>query len=266
LSKVQAKGGQVFDEAKYTEAAEQAADFILREMRNENGRLLHRYRDGQALLLANVDDYAFLTWGLLELYETNFDIRYLETALNLTDELLAHFWDEENGGLYFTPDDGEDFLSRQKKIDDTNIPSGNSVAMFNMLRLGRITARADLEEKAVGIGHAFAGYIQQQPSAYGQLMTAVDFGVGPSYEVVIVGEPGAEDTQTMLAALRSKFVPNKVVLLRPPGEAPEITRLAEFTKYHARLNDQATAYVCLNYYCELPTNDVDKMLELLGKE
>jgi uncharacterized protein YyaL (SSP411 family) len=260
-----AKGGRVFDEARYTEAAEQAADFILQKMRDENGRLLHRYRDGEARLLANVDDYAFLTWGLLELYETNFEIRYLETALNLTDELLAHFWDDQDGGLYFTPDDGENLLSRQKKIDDPDIPSGNSVAMFNLLRLGRIMARADLEEKAVAIGHAFAGYIQPQPSAYGQLMVAVNFGVGPSYEVVIVGEGDAEDTQAMLAALRSEFVPNKVVLLRPPGKSPEIIRLAEFAKYHSSLNGQATAYVCLNYYCERPTTDIDKMLELLGK-
>ncbi|MFC1976133.1 thioredoxin domain-containing protein [Chloroflexota bacterium] len=260
-----AKGGRVFGDARYTEAAEQAANFILREMRDENGRLLHRYRDGEALLLANVDDYASLTWGLLELYETDFDIRYLETALNLTDELLAHFWDDEDGGLYLTPDDGENLLSRQKKIGDTDIPSGNSVAMFNLLRLGRIMARADLEEKAVAIGHAFAGYIGQQPSAYGLLMVAVNFGVGPSYEVVIVGEAEAEDTQAMLAALRSKFVPNKVVLLRPPGKAPEIVRLAEFAKYHSSLNGQATAYVCLNYYCELPTTDIDEMLALLGK-
>jgi uncharacterized protein YyaL (SSP411 family) len=89
--------------------------------------------------------------------------------------------------------------------------------------------------------------------------------VGPSYEVVIVGEAEAEDTQGMLAALRGEFIPNKVVLLRPPGEAPDIIRLAEFTKYHSLLNDKATAYVCLNHYCELPTNDVDTMLELLGR-
>ena len=137
--------------------------------------------------------------------------------------------------------------------------------MLNLLRLGRITANPAFEEKAVAIGHAFAGYVQQEPSAYSQLMVGVNFGVGPSYEVVIVGEPKAEDTQAMLTALRAEFIPNKVVLLRPPAESPEIIRLAEFTKYHIRLHDQATAYVCLNYFCELPTNDVNKMLDLLGK-
>ena len=137
--------------------------------------------------------------------------------------------------------------------------------MLNLLRLGRITANTEFEEKAVAIGEAFGQQIQQEPSAYSQLMIGVDFGVGPSYEVVIVGEPGAADTKAMLTALRSEFVPNKVVLFRPAEEAPEITRVAEFTKYQMNLNNQATAYVCLNYYCELPTNDVDKMLELLGK-
>jgi len=215
--------------------------------------------------LANADDYAFLTWGLLELYETNFDTRHLESALRLTDEMLAHFWDEGNGGFYLTPDDGEGLLARQKQIYDGATPSGNSVALSNLLRLARVTGRTEYEEKAVDVGHAFAQHIRPQPSAYAQLMAGVNFGVGPSYEVVIVGEAGAEDTQGMLAALRGEFIPNKVVLLRPPGEAPDIIRLAEFTKYHSLLNDQATAYVCLNHYCELPTNDVDTMLELLGR-
>jgi uncharacterized protein YyaL (SSP411 family) len=260
-----AKGGQVFADAAYTDAAEQAADFILEKMRDENGRLLHRYRDGEAALLANADDYAFLTWGLLELYETNFDTRHLESALRLTDEMLAHFWDEGNGGFYLTPDDGENLLARQKQVYDGATPSGNSVAMSNLLRLARVTGRTKYEEKAVDVGHAFAQHVRPQPSAYAQLMAGVNFGVGPSYEVVIVGEAEAEDTQGMLAALRGEFIPNKVVLLRPPGEAPDIIRLAEFTKYHSLLNDKATAYVCLNHYCELPTNDVDTMLELLGR-
>jgi hypothetical protein len=259
-----AKGGQVLGEPVYSAAAQQAADFILAHMRDENGRLYHRYRDGEAALPGNVDDYAFFTWGLLELYETTFEVRYLEAALALTDELLNHFWDENTGGLFFTPDDGEGYLARQKQIFDLAIPSGNSVTMLNLLRLGRMTANTAYEEKAVAIGKAFSQQIQQEPSAHSQLMIAVDFGVGPSYEVVIVGEPGAADTEAMLAALRKEFVPNKVVLFRPPTESPEIVRLAEFTKYQMNLNDQATAYVCLNYYCELPTNDIDKMMALLG--
>ncbi len=260
-----AKGGRVLGEPAYAEAAGQAADFILENVRNDQGRLLHRYRDGEASTLANIDDYAFLIWGLLELYETNFEIQYLESALNLTDEMVTHFWDEESGGFYFTPDDGEELLVRRKEIYDGAIPAGNSVAMSDLLRLGRLTANPDLEEKAAEIGRAFAGNIRQSPASFAQLMTGVDFGVGPAYEVVIVGQPGSEDTQAMLTALRAKFVPNKVVLLRPPENPAQITRLAEYTKYHSSLNGRATAYVCLNYYCQLPTNDVETMLALLDK-
>ncbi len=260
-----AKAAQAFDEPAYAQAASQATDFILQTMRNDDGRLLHRYRDGEAAIPANIDDYAFLTWGLLELYETDFDVRHLNNALALTEELQTHFWDDQQGGFYFTPDDGEALLVRQKEIYDGAIPSGNSVAMLNLLRLGRITANTEFEEQAAGIGHAFAASIQQAPSSHIQLISGLDFGVGPSFEVVIVGDPVAEDTQLMLTALQEKFIPNKVIVLRPPENADDIIDLADFIKYYSSLNDQATAYVCQNYYCELPTNDIDIMLELLKK-
>lgn len=262
-----AKASQALNEPAYAEAATQAADFILTSMRDKNGRLLHiYYENGEAGLTAHLDDYAFFVWGLLELYESTFELRYLQEALTLTEDMRLHFWDEQAGAFYFTPDDGEALLVRQKEIDDGAIPSGNSVAMSNLLRIGRITANTDYENEAAMVGNAFAGQIGPAPSAFTHLMTALNFGVGPSYEIVIVGEPEAADTQAMLAALRGEFIPNKVLLLRPPGDAPELTKIAEFTEYQFALNDQATAYVCLNYYCELPTNDVNQMLELLGKK
>jgi uncharacterized protein len=138
--------------------------------------------------------------------------------------------------------------------------------MLNLIRLGRLTANPEFDERATAIGHAFADFINEQPSAYAQIMNAVDFGVGPSFEVVIVGEENAAGTQAMLAALRGEFVPNKVVLLIPPKEPREMTRLAEYTKYYSALNGQATAYVCQNFYCELPTTDTEQMLAFLRKE
>ncbi len=259
-----AKGGQIFGEVKYVEAAERGAEFILKNMRNGDGRLLHRYREGEAGIQANVDDYAFLIWGLLELYEATFDIAYLKTALDLNTDLIEHFWDSENGGFYFTPDDGEDLIVRQKEIYDGAVPSGNSVAMLNLLRLGRMTANSDLEQKAAKIGRAFSKRVKQAPMAYTQLTVALDFGLGPSYEVIIAGNSQSDDTKNMLNALRKGFIPNKVVLLRPTErESPEITHIAEFTRDQLGLNGRATAYVCRNYECEFPTSDIDKMLELL---
>jgi uncharacterized protein YyaL (SSP411 family) len=259
-----AKGARVLDEPGYAKAAKGASDFILHHMRNPNGRLLHRYRDGQPALPANVDDYAFLIWGMIELYETTFEVRFLQRALELNDDLVKHFWDEEAGGLYFTADDAEKLLVRQKDIYDGAIPSGNSVAALNLLHLGRIAANTDLEEKAVKIGRAFSKAVQQSPSAYTHLMLAVDFAIGPSYEVVIAGKAGAKDTKAMIRALRAHFLPNKVVILRPSEEeSPNIANIAEYTKYQTSIDGKATAYVCLNYNCKLPTTDSGKMLELL---
>jgi len=260
-----AKGAQAFDEPEYAEAARRAADFTLRGMRKPDGRLLHRYRNGQASIAANLDDYAFLVWGLIELYEAIFDVRYLKVALELTNDMLRHFWDEDGGGLYLTPDDGESLFVRKKEIYDGAIPSGNSVAMLNLLRLGRMTATSDLEEKAARIGSAFSGSVKQLPSAHTQLMVALDFGIGPCYEVVIAGKAQAGDTKTMVKALRTRFLPNKVVLLNPgERESPEIAKLAEFTKNQSSIGGRATAYVCMNYNCKLPTTDINKMLELLN--
>jgi uncharacterized protein YyaL (SSP411 family) len=259
-----AKGAQAFDEPEYAEAACVAADFILGNMRKADGRLWHRYRDGQAGIEANLDDYAFLVWGLIGLYEAIFDARYLKGALELTNDMLKHFWDEDGGGFYLMPDDGESLLVRKREIYDGAIPSGNSVAMLNLLRLGRMTANSDLEERAARIGRAFSGSVRESPAAYTQLMVALDFAIGPSYEVVIAGNAHAEDTKAMAKELMTRFLPNKVVLLNGSDrESPEIASLAEFVKNQSSIGGKATAYVCLNYSCKSPTTDINKMLELL---
>lgn len=260
-----AKGASAFNEPEYAEAAKQAADFILKTMRKADGRLLHRYRGGDAGIQANLDDYAFLVWGLIELYEATFDVIYLQTALKLNNDMIRQFWDDKNGGFYFSPYDGEELIVRQKEIYDGAVPSGNSVAMLNLLRLGRITANHEFEEKAAQIGSFFSNAVKQYPAAYTQLMVALDFGVGPSYEVVIVGNSQAEDTKAILDALRKQFIPNKIVLLRPTEkDTDDITSIAEFTRGQSTLGGKATAYVCLNYECKLPTTDIVKMLELLN--
>jgi len=260
-----AKAAQVFDDSRYAEAAQRASDFVLKVMRTPDGRLLHRYRDGQAAVSGNLDDYAFLTWGMLDLYEASFDTRNLQTALDLTRQVIQHFWDEQSGAFYFTADDSESLLVRQKEIYDGAVPSGNSVETLNLLRLARMTGNTDFEEKASRIGRAFSKMVASSPSAYTQLMVALDFGIGPSYEVVIAGDSHSTDTRAMLQALRTQFIPDKVVLLHPSEEtAPDITRVAEFTKYQLSLEGKATAYVCLNLRCKLPTTEVSQMLESLN--
>jgi uncharacterized protein YyaL (SSP411 family) len=260
-----AKAAQAFDEPEYAQAARRAAEFVFKNLHSPEGRLLHRYRDGQAAMQANLDDYAFLIWGMIELYETSFDLKDLDAALELNQEVIRRFWDDRSGGFYFTAEDGENLLVRQKEIYDGAIPSGNSVQTLNLLRLGRMTASADFEERAAQIGRAFSKSVAQSPSAFTQLMIGLDFAVGPSFEVVIAGDSETPDTREMLRALRAQFIPNKVVLLRPGEEAtPAITRVAQFTRYQPSLHGRATAYVCRNYRCELPTNEVSQMLKLLN--
>ena len=260
-----AKAARALDEPEYAAAAQRAADFILTRMRDDRGRLLKRYRQGQAGLPAHLEDYAFMVWGLLDLYEANFAVRNLEAALALNRDMLTHFWDDSDGGFYFTADDGEELLFRTKDVYDGAIPSGNSVAMLNLLRLGRITTDTELELKAAALGRAFSRQVDRAAAAHTQLLCALDFGVGSSYEVVIAGQPDAAGTLRMLRALRGEFIPNKIVLLRTNGtEAPPVTRIAPFTKSQQSVSGKATAYVCVNYACKAPTTDAREMLALLA--
>jgi uncharacterized protein YyaL (SSP411 family) len=259
-----AKGAQVLDRPDWAEAAAEAARFVLTRLRDGRGRLLHRYREGEAAVPAMLDDYAFLIWGLLELYEAVFEVDFLKTALDLADSTVNHFLDKKEGGFFFAADDGEEILFRQKDSYDGAIPSGNSVMMLNLLRLTRITGRSDLEQKAIGVSRAFARNIGQLPSAYSQLMVALEFLAGPQFEIVVAGKPGAQDTQEMLDAVRRSFLPNRVLLLRPQGAGSgAIAAIAPYTKDMKADGGRATAYVCRNFSCAKPVQTIDEMLGLL---
>ena len=211
-----------------------------------------------------LDDYAFFTWGLLELYEAVFEADLLKIALELADITISHFLDEKGGGFFFTADDGEEILFRQKDSYDGAIPSGNSVMMLNLLRLSRITGSSKLEERALGVPRAFARNIGQIPSAYSQLMVALEFLEGPQFEIVVAGKPGARDTNRMLDAVRHAFLPNRIVLFRPQGTAGgTLTKLAPYTRDMKAEGGRATAYVCRNFACAKPVSTVDEMLGLL---
>ncbi len=254
------KAAVAFDNPRYGKAASRAIEFVNKKLVS-NKRLLHRYREGDAGLTSSVDDYAFFIWGLLEYYEFSYDVNYLKQAIQLNEILIKYFWDENNGGFYFTPNDGEKLITRQKEIYDGAIPSGNSVAMLNMLRLGRITANTDFEEKANKIAEAFSGSISGGPISFSMHMNALDFALGPSYEIVVVGDKNSDETQKLLQNLNSRFIPNKVVLLK--NNESELEGVAPYTKGQKKINEKATVYVCQNYVCKLPTNDPDRMLSLL---
>jgi hypothetical protein len=260
-------GARVLNDRQYETAACAAADFILSSLRDDKGNLLHCRRSHEAAVPAFLDDYAFLIWGLIELYQTGFDATYLEAAIDLNDRLLAHFWDDRDGAFFFTSNDHEELLFRKKSIHDGAIPSGNSVSAMNLLRLGRMTGDMQLERKAERIGTAFTGLINQGPSAVAFYLTALDYLMGPSHEIVIAGERNSRAVLAVHEALSRRFLPNKVVILVPDGkDAGAIRRIAPFTEPFRGRKGKAVIHVCTDRTCRAPTTDIDEMIRLLSED
>jgi uncharacterized protein YyaL (SSP411 family) len=260
-----ARAAAAFDEPRYLAAARAAADFALERLCDGNGRLFKRWRDGEAAFMGVLEDYAFLAWGLIELYEAGFETRYLEAALALSRAMLAHFEDEAGGGFFTSADDAEELLFRHKEVYDGALPSGNSVAAWNLLRLARLTGQNALEEAARRTLAAF-GSAARAPAAHTLYLLALDLALGPSFEVVIAGDPAASDTKAMLRAFQARYLPHLVLLQRPEGDEPAITALAPFTLDQTSRGGKATAYVCRNYACRAPTSDVAQALSFLDPE
>jgi len=239
-----ASGASILDDTAYAAAARRAADALLSSLRRPDGRLLHQ--SGQPGYL---DDYAFTTWGLLNLYEATFDVRYLQTAIALQRDAVRLFRDG-GGRFYVTAGDAEPLLLRPRQTADGAIPSGNSVQLMNLLRLAHITMSQEYANWANDLLRTTAEDEAQAPSAATHLLTGVDFLLGPSYEIVLAGK----DVRALRRAVFDRFVPNKVVLHRPRAGS-EITRIAPFTEAQQPRGGRATAYVCTDHRCRLPTSD-----------
>ncbi len=259
-----AKGAAALDEPAYSRAAMRAVDLILNKLTRQDGRLLARYRDGESAFPAYLDDFAFLTWGLLELYRDTFKIFYLKKAVELTGRMIELFWDEENGGFFFNGKDAEQLIARPKELYDGAIPSGNSVALLNLLRLARLTGNAEFASIAEKQVSAFAGRVEKYPWGHTFFLVGIDFMNGPTREIVIAGAEGDGDAEAMLKAVRRAFIPKTVVAFNPGGQAgKEIEKLAPFLKEQGPIGGRATAYVCQNYACQTPTTDYKKFIGML---
>ena len=254
-----AVAGRTLGRDDYTEAATAAATFVLDEMRTDTGDLLHRWRDGRAGIDGMLDDYAFLVWGLVELYQTTFDVGVLEAALDLHGRMRDRFEDAA-GGHFVSAEGAADLLVRQKALDDGAIPAGNSVAVSNGLRLARLTGDAALED-AARRGLRAPDVVREHPSGFTHLMTAAAFALGPSQEVVVADGSGRE---AMIEAVRSVYAPFSVVALRSPGAGPApIESVAPFAAAQVALEGRATAYVCRDFACQAPTTDALEAARLL---
>lgn len=259
-----AKASRALNNNQYLICAEKSMDFILAKLRTDEGRLIHRYRDGEAGISANIDDYAFTICGLLELYESNFKTFYISLAIELQEQQIKYFWDEENNGFFFTPNDGEELLTRTKEIYDGAIPSGNSISLKNLIKLSRLTSNTQYEKYASELSRAFSEKLSKSPISSTMMIQGVDFAKGPSFEILIVSDD-KEKQKKALKSLNQIFIPNKVVLLKNKENESEIEKIAPFVSEYSITENQIMIYVCQNYICNLPTDDPIKMLKMLNE-
>jgi uncharacterized protein len=262
-----ARASQSLDDAAYLRAAERAADFIYRKLYDAKAkRLLRRYRDGEARFAANLDDYAFFTMGLLDLYEASLNIRWLKLAIELTGVQNALFYDGEKGGFFDTSGKDSTLLFRTKEDYDGAEPAGNSIALWNLSRLAQMTDSGqwhDMAERSLAL---FGERAKQHPQSMPQLLVALDFHLDKSKQIIIAGAPQREDTRKMLREVHRQYIPGKIVLLADGGAGQQfLMQYLPFLKTVKRLDGKATAYVCEDYACKLPTTDAAVMLKQLKK-
>jgi uncharacterized protein YyaL (SSP411 family) len=260
-----ARAAQVLDEPRYLAAAQKAAGFIESKLYDpKTGKLLRRYRDGEAAIDGFVDDYAYLIQGLIDLYEASFEVKWLERAIALQNKQNALFWDNDSGGYFTTTGRDPSIILRLKDDYDGAEPSPNSVAALNLLRLSQMTDNAEFRGLAEQMFSVFSARLQRAPSAMPQMLVAFDFHLDKPKQIIIAGKPDAADTRAMLRAVHARFIPNKILLLADGGAGQQaLARRLQFIKSVKMLDGNATAYVCENYVCKLPTNDVATMLRLI---
>jgi uncharacterized protein YyaL (SSP411 family) len=241
------------DEPRFLAAAARAADFILTNMRRADGRLLHSWRQGQATLDAYLDDYACLANALVSLYEADFDDRWIEEAIQLADSVLELFEDRQGGGFYFTATDHETLITRQKDLYDNAVPSGNSMAALGLLRLGKLTGRSDYLAAAERALRASVALMQQSPTATGQMLLALDMVLGPTPEIVVLGDPVHPETAAALAALRHRYVPNRVLACRAPDSLATLSpALAPLFAGKQLDGPEPGVFICEHFACQAP--------------
>ncbi len=257
-----AKAGQILDEPRYAEAARRASDFVLRHLYEpERGVLLRRFRAGDSAIPAFLDDYAFFSQALLDLYETGFESYYLELAIHLTNKMRELFEETEAGGFFSTQEGDLNLILRIKDDYDGAEPSGNSIAVQVLLRIARITGRQDLHDSAQRTLQAFSSKLGATPTAVPQMMTAFLYSLSAPRQIVIAGPKDQADE--MLRAVHGRFLPNATVFLLDEQSRAALCRIQPVFGEMKAINGRVTAYVCENFACQLPTTDVEKVVGLL---
>ena len=249
----------------YIARARAAADFVLRSMRTSDGRLRRSYVDGRARHNAYLDDYTMLIEGLLDLYEATGEARWMRSAIELQAVLDRDFSDERRGGYFMTSRDHEALLVRDRPIQDGALPSGNSVATLNLLRLDEFTGNAEYRSRAESLFRTWSQSMSRDPMSVPRMIVALDYYLDKPYEIVIVHPNDPSGAETLLQVIRNMFLPNRVLLVVSEGQAREQASMLPLLENKIAIEGEATAYVCERGVCQRPTSDPATLREQLSR-
>ncbi len=256
-----ARLGALTGQPEWVQAAEQAAMFIKKHLRSEDGRLLRRWRQGEAAVPAFLEDYSFSIWGLIELYQACFRVEYLQWALQLAEDMLRLFADGD-GGLYDTGSDAEKILTRGRNLQDGAIPSGNGAAALALARIGQLCGREDLRLQAEKLLHKNAGMIRRYPTAFSVSLLAASYLDGKAATLVI-GGGGEVDRGKLLEIARDGYRPGLEIMLLN-NEAEKLQQLAPLAGNKETERARATAWLCRGRSCQPPVNEPEQLAGLLA--
>jgi uncharacterized protein YyaL (SSP411 family) len=256
-----AEAAAILDRADYSQVAKQNARFVLDNLRRDE-LLLRTYKDGQAKLNAYLEDYAFFIDGLVTLFEATGELQWLEEACALTTTMIAEFWDDEEGGFFYTGRSHEDLIVRSKDFFDNATPAGNSVAAEVLLRIGLLTDNSDYQRRAATILRLMASTVQRYPAGFGRLLCALDFYLGTPKEIAVIGGPSATETRLLLDEIWKPYVPNKVVANAARSD-PKANALIPLLRNRPQLDNRPTAYVCEHFTCKKPVTSPGELASQL---
>jgi uncharacterized protein YyaL (SSP411 family) len=261
-----ARGAQVLDDPVCLDAATRAATFVRTQLYDESRKILVRnYREGRSEVEGFADDYAFVIQGLLDLYEASFDVRWLQFAIELQETQDRLFFDQERGGYFSGTGKDASILLRMKEDNDSAEPAASSVAALNLLRLAQFRNEQRWRERAEKTIAAFSPQISHFPSAMPQLLVALDFSLSKPRQIVIAGKRDAKDTRALLAEVHRHFLPNKILLLADGGDGQKfLEEKLEALSAMKPVDNKPTAYVCENFACQAPLNEVAALAKLLA--
>ncbi|WP_181348591.1 thioredoxin domain-containing protein [Thalassobacillus sp. CUG 92003] len=255
-----AKAGRTMNERAYTQLAERALAFV-EDRLIKDGRLMVRFREGDVKTKGFLDDYAFLTWAYVELYETTYALSYLAKAKRTMNDMIELFWDEEQGGFYFTGHDTVNLIAREKIIFDGAMPSGNSVAAVMLHKLASLTGDLALRDRANEMASTFKREVERYPAGFTMFLQSLIYEEAPKMEVVIIGRQHDAQRQRLLQALQSEFLPHVAILVAKDPQ--EFAGIAEFATAYTQLNNETTVYMCENFACQQPTTDIEAVIKKL---